>query len=145
MHTTTGVLANAPSVRVTGIRSGTVQATPRREIFALVMPLATSRVFARLPPGSDHPAATAGFPRTAGAGAPEPVAVPADEPVEQANGFAVEDVPHPPTAAIAPTAKQMHVLVDRQRIPVATAPMSDRLLPACGDPHRQRKDPHQIP
>jgi hypothetical protein len=35
-----------------GIRSGTVHATPSFDTFELLMALATSRVFCRLPPGS---------------------------------------------------------------------------------------------
>jgi hypothetical protein len=52
-----------------GILSGTVHATPSFETFELVIALATSRVFCRLPPGSVQPAATAGL--------VEPPAVPA--------------------------------------------------------------------
>jgi hypothetical protein len=53
---------------------GTVHATPSLATFALVIPLATSRVLARLPSGSVHPAATA---------APEP-AEPEPAPFEPA-------------------------------------------------------------
>ena len=41
--------------------TGTHHATPSVETFELVIALATSRVFSRLPPGSVQPGATAGF------------------------------------------------------------------------------------
>jgi hypothetical protein len=112
------------------MRSGTVHATPRRDTFELLILLATSRVFARLPPGSDQSGATAGLPRAAGTGALEPVPVPlpAAGLVEQASGFELLDVPQPPTTAVAQTTRQMYAADDRQRMPVAMPLMTDRPL-----------------
>ena len=133
-RTTTGVLAYAPSVCAMGIRSGTVHATPRRDTFEAVSLLATSRVFARLPPGSDHPAATAGLPRLAGTGAPEPdpllVPLPAVALVEHASGFELLGLPQPPTTAVAHITRHKHAVEVRQRTPAAIPTMTDRLLPA---------------
>jgi hypothetical protein len=47
--------------------TGTHHATPSVDTFELLITLATSRVFARLPPGSVQPAATAGLDEPPGA------------------------------------------------------------------------------
>src|ERR1700722_16928232 len=69
--TTTGVVA-MPSVNPAFASmpvdsTGTHQATPSFATLALLIGLVTSRVLARLAPGSVHPAATAGFADVLGA------------------------------------------------------------------------------
>src|SRR5260370_7602910 len=49
------------SVCAVGILIGTVHATPSLKTFELLIALATSRMFARLPPGSVQPATIAGL------------------------------------------------------------------------------------
>src|SRR5258708_1274078 len=72
---------------------------PSFDTFALVMALATSRVFCRLPPGSVQPAAAAALGELPALPVPGPLAavLPADGPDEQAAGE-LALLPQPQTA-----------------------------------------------
>src|SRR6516165_4084201 len=112
-----------------GIWSGTVHATPSLDTFELLIALATSRVFCRLPPGSVQAGATAAFVAAPGCAAlpapPAPTGVwaLAAAASSRAQADAPEPplllLPQPPTAKPAATTRDSPATVGRQRTPIA--------------------------
>src|ERR1035438_6828535 len=112
--TTTGVVAYPsvkPAARVAPVDStGTHHATPSVETSELLIALATSRVFARLPPGSVQAAAAAGLGAPLGALPAWPVAAGLEK---QLAVLELLLLPQPPTARLAATSRVTPAAVGR--------------------------------
>src|ERR1700722_16947230 len=115
---TTGVVAypsSSPAERARPVDStGTHHATPSLVTSELVIGLATSRVFCRLPPGSVQAAATAGLPEAPGALLAWPVAACL---AKQLATLKLALVPQPTTARPTVTARDTPAAAGRHVAP----------------------------